>query len=176
MMRRLFLVVGCCGNFEAIRKYSKKTQDAIVESQVIVEETLQGISNVKAFPRTRYRNCALVWQKTSPDSKNCNQSYGQILCFVPSSLSVCLIVAVVWYGVTLVISGDIKEVGEPFRLSLLYFRRRSFAWLPELYVIRPKSTGATERGSNYWGKHQKTSNGIIIPENCAVRSRLKCRF
>ena len=32
-----------------IRKYSKKTQDQVAESQVIVEETLQGISNVKAF-------------------------------------------------------------------------------------------------------------------------------
>jgi ABC-type bacteriocin/lantibiotic exporter with double-glycine peptidase domain len=37
-----------------IRKYGKKTQDKVAESQVIVEETLHGISNVKAFANEWY--------------------------------------------------------------------------------------------------------------------------
>ena len=37
-----------------IRKYSKNVQDQVAESQVIVEETLQGISNVKAFANEWY--------------------------------------------------------------------------------------------------------------------------
>src|SRR5690606_39202860 len=37
-----------------IRKFSKKVQDQVAESQVIVEETLQGISNVKSFANEWY--------------------------------------------------------------------------------------------------------------------------
>jgi ABC-type multidrug transport system fused ATPase/permease subunit len=37
-----------------IRKYSKNVQDQVAESQVIVEETMQGISVVKAFANEWY--------------------------------------------------------------------------------------------------------------------------
>ena len=37
-----------------IRKYSKQVQDQVAESQVIVEETMQGISIVKAFANEWY--------------------------------------------------------------------------------------------------------------------------
>lgn len=130
-----------------IRKYSKKTQDAIAESQVIVEETLQGISNVKAFANEWYE-IARYTSKINEIVKIAIKG-GQYRGYFASFIIFCLfgsIVAVVWYGVTLVISGDIKEVGELISFILYsIFVGASFGGIAELYAQIQKAIGATER-------------------------------
>jgi ABC-type multidrug transport system fused ATPase/permease subunit len=130
-----------------IRKYSKKTQDAIAESQVIVEETLQGISNVKAFANewyevVRYRNKINEIVKIAIKG-------GQYRGYFASFIILCLfgaIVAVVWFGVTLIISGEMTEVGELISFVLYsIFVGASFGGIAELYAQLQKAIGATER-------------------------------
>ena len=129
-----------------IRKYSKKVQDQVAESQVIVEETLQGISNVKAF--------ANEWYEISRYRGKINEIVniairgGQYRGYFASFIIFCLfgaIVAVVWFGVTLSINGEMS-VGQLITFVLYStFVGASFGGIAELYAQIQKAVGATER-------------------------------
>jgi ABC transporter fused permease/ATP-binding protein len=129
-----------------IRKYSRKTQDTIAESQVIAEETLQGITNVKAFANEWYeinRYSTKIREIVQIAIKG-----GLYRGYFASFIILCLfgsIVAVVWYGVTLSIRGDIS-IGEllSFVLYSIYVGA-SFGGIAELYAQIQKAIGATER-------------------------------
>lgn len=129
-----------------IRKYSRKTQDMIAESQVIAEETLQGITNVKAFANEWYeigRYTGKIREIVKIAIKG-----GQYRGYFASFIILCLfgsIVAVVWYGVTLSISGSIT-VGSLISFVLYsIFVGASFGGIAELYAQIQKAIGATER-------------------------------
>ncbi len=130
-----------------IRKYSKKTQDMIAESQVIVEETLQGISNVKAFANEWYE-MARYTVKIREIVKVAIKG-GQYRGYFASFIIFCLfgsIVAVVWFGVTLIISGEMQDVGQLISFVLYsIFVGASFGGIAELYAQIQKAIGATER-------------------------------
>ena len=130
-----------------IRKYSKKTQDSIAESQVIVEETLQGISNVKAFANEWYemaRYTAKIGEVVTIAIKG-----GQYRGYFASFIIFCLfgsIVAVVWFGVTLIINGEMNDIGQLISFVLYsIFVGASFGGIAELYAQIQKAIGATER-------------------------------
>ncbi len=130
-----------------IRKFSKKVQDQVAESQVIVEETLQGITNVKAFANEWYE-IARYKGKIDEVVKLAIKG-GQFRGYFASFIIFCLfgaIVAVVWYGVSLCINGDIKGVGELISFVLYStFIGASFGGIAELYAQIQKAVGATER-------------------------------
>ena len=130
-----------------IRKYGKKTQDKVAESQVVVEETLQGITNVKAFANEwyeiqRYKNKINEIVKIAIKG-------GQYRGFFASFIIICLfgaVVAVVWYGVSLTISGEMKNVGQLISFVLYSaFIGASFGGIAELYSQLQKAIGSTER-------------------------------
>ncbi len=130
-----------------IRKYGKKTQDKVAESQVIVEETLQGISNVKAFANEwyeiqRYRNKIKEIVKIAIKG-------GQYRGYFASFIILCLfgcVVAVVWYGITLTIKGEVEGVGDLISFVLYTtFIGASFGGIAEMYAQIQKAVGATER-------------------------------
>ena len=129
-----------------IRKYSKKVQDQVAESQVIVEETMQGISIVKAFANEWYeieRYKAKIKEVVKIAIKG-----GQLRGYFASFIIICLfgtIVAVVWYGVQLSIAGEIT-VGELFTFILYSsYVGASSGGIAELYAQMQKAIGATER-------------------------------
>jgi ABC-type multidrug transport system fused ATPase/permease subunit len=129
-----------------IRKYSKKVQDQVAESQVVVEETMQGISIVKAF--------ANEWYEIERYKSKINEVVkiaikgGQFRGYFASFIIICLfgtIVAVVWYGVQLSIAGEIT-VGELFTFILYSsYVGASSGGIAELYAQMQKAIGATER-------------------------------
>jgi ABC-type multidrug transport system fused ATPase/permease subunit len=130
-----------------IRKYGKKTQDKVAESQVIVEETLQGISNVKAFANEwyeiqRYKNKINEIVKIAIKG-------GQYRGYFASFIILCLfgcVVAVVWYGITLTIKGEVEGVGDLISFVLYTtFIGASFGGIAEMYAQIQKAVGATER-------------------------------
>jgi len=129
-----------------IRKYSKKVQDQVAESQVIVEETLQGISIVKAFANEWYeiaRYKSKIKEIVAVAIKG-----GQYRGYFASFIIFCLfgaIVAVVWYGVILSIRGEMS-VGQLITFVLYStFVGASFGGIAELYAQIQKAVGATER-------------------------------
>ncbi|WP_418262980.1 ABC transporter ATP-binding protein [Flavobacterium faecale] len=130
-----------------IRKYGKMTQDKVAESQVIVEETLQGITNVKSFANEwyeleRYKN--KIKEIVSIAIKG-----GQYRGYFASFIILCLfgcVVAVVWYGITLTIKGEVEGVGDLISFILYTtFIGASFGGIAEMYAQIQKAVGATER-------------------------------
>ena len=129
-----------------IRKYSKQVQDQVAESQVIVEETMQGISIVKAFANEWYE-IARYKGKISEVVKLAIKG-GKYRGYFASFIIFCLfgaIVAVVWYGVRLSIAGEMS-VGQLISFVLYStFVGASFGGIAELYAQIQKAIGATER-------------------------------
>jgi len=129
-----------------IRKYSKKVQDQVAESQVVVEETMQGISIVKAFANEWYE--ITRYKQKIADLVKIAIKGGQFRGYFASFIIICLfgtIVAVVWYGVHLSIQGEIT-VGELFTFILYSsYVGASSGGIAELYAQMQKAIGATER-------------------------------
>ncbi len=129
-----------------IRKYSKKVQDQVAESQVIVEETMQGISIMKAFANEWYE-IARYNGKIKEIVKIAIKG-GKYRGYFASFIIFCLfgaIVAVVWFGVRLSISGEMS-VGQLISFVLYStFVGASFGGIAELYAQIQKAVGATER-------------------------------
>ncbi len=129
-----------------IRKYSKTVQDKVAESQVVVEETMQGISIVKAFANEWYEIDR--YKQRIKEVVKIGIKGGQFRGYFASFIIVCLfgtIVAVVWYGVTLAIAGEIT-VGELFTFILYSsYVGASSGGIAELYSQMQKAIGATER-------------------------------
>jgi ABC-type multidrug transport system fused ATPase/permease subunit len=129
-----------------IRKLSKHTQDKLAEANVIVEESLQSVSVVKAFTneafevsryKTAINNVIGIAIRTS----------GYRGLFISFVIFVLLggIVGVGWYGANLVQSGKL-DVGELFSFvlytSMIGF---SIAGLGDIYAQLQRSIGASER-------------------------------
>ena len=129
-----------------IRKLSKKTQDRLAESNVVVEESLQSISVVKAFTNelfeiNRYskslKGVVAVAIRTA-------RFRGLFISFVIFALFGG-IVAVGWYGATLVQSNEIT-VGELFSFVIYTsFIGGSIAGLGDIYTHIQRAIGASER-------------------------------
>ncbi|MCV9930300.1 ABC transporter transmembrane domain-containing protein [Flavobacterium sp. LS1R49] len=142
-----------------IRKYSKKVQDQVAESQVIVEETMQGISIVKAFANEWYE-IARYNGKIKEVVKLAIKG-GKYRGYFASFIIFCLfgaIVAVVWYGVQLSIAGEMS-VGQLISFVLYStFVGASFGGIAELYAQIQKAIGATERVFELLDEHPEKIN------------------
>ena len=129
-----------------IRKTSREVQDTIAASNTIVEETLSGISNVKAFANEFFEN-ARYSRSTFEIVKKAIRA-GLYRGAFASFIIFCLfgsIVSVVWFGVYLAIKEGLP-VGDMFSFVLYSaFVGASFGGIAELYAQIQKSLGATER-------------------------------
>lgn len=129
-----------------IRKISREVQDKVAESNTIVEETLQGIANVKAFANEHFE-IKRYFISTVEIVKKAIKG-GQFRGLFASFIIFCLfgaIVAVVWFGVRLSIAGDIT-VGELISFVLYsVFVGASIGGIAELYAQIQRALGGTER-------------------------------
>jgi ATP-binding cassette subfamily B protein len=129
-----------------IRKLSKKTQDKLADANVIVEESLQSISVVKAFTSElfeigRYSNAL---QEVVTVAIRAARFRGLFISFVIFAL-LGGIVAVGWYGASLVQANAIL-VGDLFSFVLYTtFIGASIAGLGDIYAQVQKAIGSSER-------------------------------
>ena len=154
-----------------IRKYSKNVQDKVAESQVIVEETMQGITIVKAFANEWYE-IARYNGKIKEVVKIAIKG-GKYRGYFASFIIFCLfgaIVAVVWFGVRLSISGEMS-VGQLISFVLYStFVGASFGGIAELYAQIQKAIGATERVFELLDETPEKINSI---QNATQTSKIK---
>lgn len=129
-----------------IRKISKETQDRIADSNTIVEETLAGIANVKAFANemfetVRYRKSTESIVEVALRGAKARGMFASFIIF-------CLfgsIVAVIWYGARLV-NQDEMTFGNLIQFVLYsVFVGASVGGIAEMYAQIQKAVGATER-------------------------------
>lgn len=129
-----------------IRKLSRKTQDQLANSNVIVEETLQSIAVVKSFTNemfevARYKKSLGEVVRTALHT---SRYRGAFISFTIIALFGG-IVAVGWYGARLVQTGE-ADVGELFSFVLYTaFIGGSIAGLGDIYSQLQRSVGASER-------------------------------
>lgn len=129
-----------------IRKISKEVQEKIAESSTIIEETLQGITNVKAFANEFYEN--LRYKRSTEEIVQKAIQGGKYRGAFASFIIFCLfgaIVAVIWYGVNLASRGQLL-IGDLISFILYSaFVGASFGGIAELYAQIQKAVGAVER-------------------------------
>jgi ABC transporter fused permease/ATP-binding protein len=129
-----------------IRKSSRAVQEKIADSNTIIEETLQGITNVKAFANEFFENVRYK-KSTEEVVKNAIQG-GKYRGAFASFIIFCLfgaIVAVIWYGIFLA-SKDQLLISELLSFILYSaFVGFSFGGIAEMYAQIQKAVGAVER-------------------------------
>jgi ABC-type multidrug transport system fused ATPase/permease subunit len=129
----------------AIRRYSKKAQSHVAESNTIVEETLQGIQNVKAFTNeffeiNRYR------EKTDEVAKAGIKGgkYQAAISFIVLGFFIAM-AAVIWRGATLIAKGQM-EAGQLFSFVIYSgFIAGNIAGMAAVYTRLQRTIGAAEK-------------------------------
>jgi ABC-type multidrug transport system fused ATPase/permease subunit len=129
-----------------IRRLSKKTQDELAAANVIVEETLQSISTVKSFVGEVYEvnRYGKGLEKVVGVALSTAKYRGAFISFIIFALFGG-IVGVMWYGASLVASGEMS-VGELVSFVLYTtFIGGSIAGLGDIYSQLQKAIGSSER-------------------------------
>ncbi|MFC5272186.1 ABC transporter ATP-binding protein [Adhaeribacter terreus] len=141
-----FIIVLAMVFGKRIKKLSRSTQDELAKTNVIVEETLQAINAVKAFTNEFFEikryNTAL--NKTVRTALQASYYRGAFVSFIIIGIFGGII-AIIWYGATLVQHGDIT-IGELLSFVMYTtFIGASVGGLGDLYSKLQVSLGASER-------------------------------
>ncbi|AFM05003.1 ABC-type multidrug transport system, ATPase and permease component [Bernardetia litoralis DSM 6794] len=140
------LVIGAIIFGKFIRKLSKKTQDQLAESNIIVEETIQAIATVKAFTNEIFEtNRYSTTQNSVIQTALKAATYrGAFVSFILFALFGSVI-AVLWYGATLVSDGSLSIGDLTSFIIYSMFIGGSIGGLGSLYGQIQKGIGASER-------------------------------
>ncbi len=129
-----------------IRKISKKAQDELANTNIIVEETFQSIQAVKAFTNEKYE----VNRYTNSLNKVVNEALkaatlrGGFVSFIIFALFGG-IVGVVWYGAQLVAQRDLILADLLTFIFYTAFIGGSVGGLGDIYAQLQKTIGASDR-------------------------------
>ncbi|MBL4862431.1 MAG: ABC transporter ATP-binding protein [Crocinitomicaceae bacterium] len=130
-----------------VRKLSRKAQDESAKSNVIIEESLMGITNVKAFTNEFFMLGKYVSSVNNIRALNIKSGLWKGV-FV-SFLILCLtgaVVFIIWQGL-LMTQGPHPELAQGDFFSFILFTimmGASFGSLPDLYANIQKAIGSTE--------------------------------
>lgn len=139
------LITGVFGKF--IRKLAKKTQEKVAETNVIVEETFTGITNVKAFSNEgfetdRYKKTTNEVIRIALIGAKWRGIFSSFIIFALFGS----IVGVIWYGVYLVHHGAGLSSGDLIKFILYsVFVGGSIGGIADLVTSLIKAIGATEK-------------------------------
>lgn len=134
-----------------IRKLSKQAQDETASSTVIIEESLTGISNVKAFTNELF--VLAKYQKSLEEIKKLNIKSGLWRGVFASFIIFCLfgaIVFIIWQGL-LMTQGPNPDLSQENFYSFIFYTimmGASVGSIPELYASIQKAIGSTENLMN----------------------------
>jgi len=129
-----------------LRAYSKTVQEHIASSNTIVEETLQGITNVKAFANEIFES--LRYKQKTEEIVKYGIKGGKLRAAFASFIIIGIfgaIAAVIWYGARLIHSGDMSMGDLTSFLMLTIFIGASIGSIADLYAQIQKAIGATEK-------------------------------
>ncbi len=132
-----------------IRKLSRQTQDALAESNVVVEESLQAISVVKAFTNEWFEQIRYnkSMDKVVVLALKAARYRGAFVSFLISAVFGGIII-VLWQGALLVEAGAMT-IGELVRFVLYtFFIGGAMGGMGDLYGNIQKSIGSSERISD----------------------------
>ena len=153
-----------------IRAFSKAAQDELAQSNVVVEESLQGISNVKAFTNEqfeekRYGSAIDRFLDATMRGARSRAFFVSFIIFVMFGV----ITMVVWFGAGMLKDGAITP--EQFTRFVLFsiFVGAAMGSFPEIISQLQKAGGATERTRELLAEEKEP----VGPEGGAEMERLK---
>jgi len=153
-----------------IRKLSRQAQDQLAESGTVVQETLQGISNVKAFSNEWYeigRYNKSITNVVKLAIKN-GRFRGLFVSFMLFSVFGA-IVLVIWYGAGLMQHGQLTFGDLTEFVVYTAFVGGTMAGFAELYTQLQKTLGATQRVRELL----KETTESVSPERVDLEDRYK---
>ncbi len=144
MIPVVVLVVAIVGR--KIRQWSRDAQDRLAESNVVVEEAVQGIADVKAFTNeayeeNRYQSALDRFLEVTLKGAKARASFiSFIILILFGTISI-----VVWFGAGMLAEGEITA--DEFTRFILFsiFIGASLGAFPEIMSQLQKTEGATER-------------------------------
>ena len=141
-----FVVLAIAFFGKKVRAYSKAAQDSLAEAGTVIEETVQGIADVKAFTnepfeQTRYdRALERFFGVTMRGAK----TRAAFLSFIIFALF-GTIAFVAWYGARLLAHGEINGTNFVSFILFSIFVGASLGSFPEIISQFQQTAGATER-------------------------------
>ncbi len=152
-----------------IRRMSKASQSKVAESNTIVDETLQAITNVKAFANEVFetRRYTKKTNEVIDVALKGARRRGLFVSFIFLAMFGS-IVGVIWYGVYLVNSGAGITLGDLFKFVLYtVFIAGSISGMADFYSQIQKAIGATENLMDILEeKPEPVSENVSAPEVC----------
>lgn len=155
----LVMIAMVFGRF--IRRLSKQAQDELAAANVIVEETLQSIATVKSFVGESYESNRYSGglRRVVGVALTAAKYRGAFISFIIFALFGG-IVGVMWYGASLVSSGEMS-VGELVSFVLYTtFIGGSIAGLGDIYSQLQKAIGSSERVLEILGEESEPEEGL----------------
>ncbi len=129
-----------------IRKLTRQSQDLLAETNVVVEETLQSISSVKAFGNESYesRRYAGQMDRFLDMAIRAATPRGLFIAFIIFALF-GVMTLVLWYGGTMLVKGEIDS--ELFWRFVLFsvFVGAAMGSFPEIISQLQQAVGASDR-------------------------------
>jgi ABC-type multidrug transport system fused ATPase/permease subunit len=156
-----------------IRKLARDTQENLSQTNIIVEETLQAIREVKAFTNElrEIRRYAKSMNQVVTIALKTALFRGGFISFIIFALF-GTIVAVIWYGATLV-SKDMISVGDLLSFVLYTtFIGGSIAGLGDVYSQLQRSVGASERIMDILREKEETHSGDQKGKKIQLQERI----
>jgi len=129
-----------------VRNFTRVAQDELASSQVVVEETLQGIESVKAFhnepnEETRYGNALSRYIHAVIKGVHYRAAFISFIIFVLFGT----ITLVMWYGARMLADGAIGTTEFTRFILFSIFIGASLGSLPEIIANFSKAMGASDR-------------------------------
>jgi len=154
-----------------IKKISRQAQDKLAESNTIVDETLMGIANVKAFVNEPFESAR--YSKVIGEVAGIAIKGAKFRGMFSSFIVLCLfggILGVIGYGCILVSHGEIT-FGKLLQFSLYaMFLASSLGSFPELFANLQKTVGASERVLEILG--EKGENVSTTEKDARVEQKI----
>jgi len=155
-----------------IRKLSRQAQDKLAESNTVVEETLQGIANVKAFVNEAYE--ATRYDKILREVVGIAVKGAKFRGVFASFIVFCLFgtfVGVIWFGSTLIHAHEINTGQLTTFIMYSIFVGAAMGSFPDLYANLQKAIGASERVLEILGEHGEPIS--MIDTNNAITEHIE---
>jgi ATP-binding cassette, subfamily B, bacterial len=129
-----------------VRGYSKDAQDALAEAGTVIEETVQGIADVKAFTNEPFENSryARALETFLGVTKRGAKNRAAFLSFVILALF-GTISFVVWYGARMLAMDEISWTNFAAFILFSIFVGASLGSFPEIISQFQQTAGATDR-------------------------------
>ncbi len=158
-----FVVLAVAIAGRRVRGYSKDAQDALAEAGTVIEESVQSITEVKAFTNEnfegeRYSDALGRFYHVTLRGAFARASFLAFVIFVMFGT----IAGVTWLGVRMMVAGDLTH--EQFSGFVLFsvFVGASLGSMPEIVSQVQAMTGATERLREIMGERSETEGGEIV--------------